>query len=93
MSRKRTIVGSWPHRRQLRGREALERALALCKAWPPEYERTDSPRAACTRAFWARSEATEGDVNEAPYVGWLPASLHELSVADIIRMLRGEVAS
>ena len=47
------IVGSWPHRRQLRGREAVERALALCKAWPPgvDPDPDDNPRGACARAY------------------------------------------
>ena len=35
MSRKRTVVGSWPHRQTLpEGREALERAMRLLAHYP-----------------------------------------------------------
>ena len=41
----RTIVGSPPHRRQLRGREAIERALAHARSWDCADARSASRRA------------------------------------------------
>ncbi len=90
MSR-RTIVGSPPRRKPLHGREAVERALALCKAWPPdpagefEFERQDDPRGACARAFWSRRAGVG-----RPYIPlWFPPIVAALETATLERLLAG----
>ena len=89
----RTLVGSYPHRQQLRGREAVERALALCKAWPADpksrvaFERDESPRGAAARAFWARWDAVAGDITEAPSVAWLPEELRDVLPGSLVARL------
>lgn len=80
MSRKRTIVGSWPHRRPLRGREAVERALAHAKVWG----RADATSASRRAWYACNGEGT------ALYASWLPPVVRVLCREQLERLLAGE---
>ena len=74
----RTIVGSPPHRRQLRGREAIERALAHARSWD-----CADARSASRRAFYARGRAG------GQLADWLPPRVRILFREQLERLLDG----
>jgi len=92
----RTIVGSWPRRRALpEGREALERALDLLRAWPCDHtsaralERRSTPTGSAAKAarlvVWPSANMVE---SEEAYVDWLPERYRDMSVAGLLAELR-----
>jgi hypothetical protein len=75
----RTIIGSGPCRRTLPlGREAIERALRLCRFWKESRPRDASLQA--IRPQWA-TVAGNSD--------WLPSELHRDTVEQLRERLRG----
>jgi hypothetical protein len=79
----RTIVGSGPYRRPLPlGREAVERALGMCRFW------------GSTSPWYASTEATKqcglegaGRADSVPM--WLPIALYCEHVDELHERLRG----
>ena len=100
MSR-RTIVGSHPHRATLpEGREAIERALALLRAWPHDplsdraIQRRPTGHGSCARAAYFNVPAER--MSEEPYADWLPPRYRDMRAdelwAELRRLDRDEVA-
>jgi hypothetical protein len=86
----RTIVGSGPRRRPLPlGREAVERALKVCRFWPPDARMTsargDTPRDALERAFRLSPDAVAADETKP----WLPSDVLDNSPEQLRERLRG----
>jgi hypothetical protein len=83
----RTIVGSGPRRRPLPlGREAVERALRLCKFWPF----TGCPFDASCRAFEARAcKPSSPFMQDVTAASWLPSDLRRLTPEQLRERLRG----
>jgi hypothetical protein len=82
----RTIVGSGPRRRPLPlGREAVERAIRLCK-----FHGVDWPALACAHIYGLRIDALgyENMRASAP-VDYLPVDLRHESVDELRERLRG----
>ncbi len=87
---RRTIVGSHPHRRTLpMGREAIERALRLCRAWPRSaVAGSDNAQGAATRADYARNaDLRNGSLGPE----WLPDEARWASVARLEALPAAEV--
>jgi len=90
----RTIVGSYLARRALpEGREALERALALLRAWPHDHAsnrailRRPTAHGSCARAN-RRNRVPAERWPEAPYANWLPDSYRDVPADALLAELR-----
>lgn len=93
----RTIVGSPPHRRPLRGREAVERALAHARFWGAD--RVDAEQ------LWSEGHGVASKASEHAYEwhqttlarvdaqprwrSWLPVGVAELTAVELERLLAG----
>lgn len=91
----RTIVGSPPHRRPLRGREAVERALAHARFWGAD--RVDAEQLwsgvaskASEHAYeWHFANAVAHRPVQASFASWLPVGVAELTAVELERLLAG----
>jgi hypothetical protein len=82
----RTIVGSGPRRRPLPlGREAVERALRMCKFWKQDEVVASS--------FAASATEPAGEPSDRRFIGfphdWLPVSIIHESPEQLRERLRG----
>ena len=94
----RTIVGSPPHRRPLRGREAVERALAHARFWGAD--RVDAEQLwseghgvaskASEHAYeWHFANVVAHRPVQASFASWLPVGVAELTAVELERLLAG----
>lgn len=94
----RTIVGSPPHRRSLRGREAVERALAHARFWGADNVDVEqlwseghgvASKASENAYEWHFANAAAHRPARGWFAVWLPDGVAELTAAELERLLAG----